>query len=163
MRKASGPDPQIGPLLFARNEVCGGHALSVPRVMVEPCFAWTCAWSPAGSPRGSRWAQLRRGCGAENAAKLFCFLSGGCRPAAGLWAYPRRFRGFPRPGVSPGGRGEPQIVAAYVEPPVPTCSPPSNRNVSSRPLQRGGMGECRHSGRSGDNCPLVTRCGGAAR
>ena len=44
-------------------------------------------------------------------------------PRAGLWAYPRRLRGFPHPGLSPGGRGEPQVVAAYVEPPVPDLQP----------------------------------------
>ena len=36
---------------------------------------------------------------------------------------PTAFQGFPPPGLSPGGRGEPQIVAAYVEPTVPDLQP----------------------------------------
>ena len=36
---------------------------------------------------------------------------------------PTAFQGFPPPGLSPGGRGEPQVVAPYVEPPVPDLQP----------------------------------------
>ena len=85
--------------------------------------------------------------GRETPRSCFVFLSDGCRPAAGLWAYPRRLRGFPHPGFSPGGRGEPQVVAPHVmgASTRPAARP---RTGTSRvdPFSGAGWGEYRHSG-----------------
>ena len=73
-----------------------------------------------GSPEA---CQRARGCGAGSAASFDFVFERRLPPRAGLWAYPRRLRGFPHPGLSPGGRGEPQVVAPYVEAPVPDLQP----------------------------------------
>ena len=95
--------------------------------------------SRAPEPRGCQRAKGLRGGKRREAVLFFERRVAAPRRIMGI---PTAFKGFPPPGLSPGGRGEPQVVATYVMScQYPTCSPPSNRNVSSRPLQRGGMGE----------------------
>lgn len=57
-----------------------------------------------------------------------------------IWGLPAAFQRFPAPGLSPGGCGEPRIVAARVTPRVPdTAARPRYRNASRSTPQRGGM------------------------
>ena len=44
-------------------------------------------------------------------------------PRRRIMGIPTAFQGFPPPGLSPGGRGEPQVVAPHVMEPVPDLQP----------------------------------------
>ena len=96
--------------------------------------------------RSSEGCQRARGCGATDTASFVSKLSGVVPPRAGFMAYPQRFRGFPAPGLSPGGCGEPRIVATRVTPRVPDfCSPPSMQDASRSTPQAGRDGMSVHA------------------
>ena len=102
--------------------------------------AWTSAWTgrlasapTARAPIGegvNRQRQASESVGAtkkglrgdEGREAVLC-LSGALPPRSRIMGIPTAFQGFPPPGLSPGGRGEPQVVAPYVEGPVPDLQP----------------------------------------
>lgn len=68
-----------------------------------------------------------------------------------IWGIPAAFQGFPPPGLSPGGRGEPRIVARRVSVRVPdTAARPRCRTPRARPLSGAGWRQYAGSGRGGD-------------
>ena len=67
---------------------------------------------------------------------------------------PTAFQGFPPPGLSPGGRGEPQIVAPHVMVPVPDLQPAlEQERLESTPSAGRDGGSMRAAERAGISSP----------
>jgi hypothetical protein len=81
--------------------------------------------------RPEAWTRSK-GRGAGKRRELICFFERHLAAPRRIWGIPAAFQGFPPPGLSPGGRGEPQVVVARVTPRVPdTAARPRYRNASS--------------------------------
>ncbi len=64
---------------------------------------------------------------------------------------PAAFQGFPPPGLSPGGRGEPQVVEPYVAARVPDLQPAlEQERLEFDPFSGAGWGEYARVARGGD-------------
>jgi hypothetical protein len=79
------------------------------------------------------------------------FLSDAAAAPRRIMGIPAAFQGFPPPGLSPGGRGEPRIVAPYVAARVPDLQPALDTGrLEIDPLSGAGWGDDRGAVEGGD-------------